>query len=585
MEYLPTGNDYVSLPTLQARDGSLESFNLLHMGFRGLVEIGGSPLLQPFVEVDGVPVALTELVWERLGDWIPRFQTNLGDLRLTGEYLAPMGERGFATRLRIEALRGHRVRFGWRGHWEKTLHTINESKPMTGTMHQYHSDWSQGPVFDFRAAVSLFAFAPLAVSAEFAAINDPSRFAVWKETALAAGEVAELTVFWGAGLEEVGAVTAAREMQRTGYERLLHRTLGWLGDRRRSTGDAALDHVLNLNLLFNQFYATGRTLDTEELVAVTSRSPRYYVSAAYWDRDALYWSFPALLISDSDHAREMLEYVFRRQARNAGIHSRYIDGVVLEPGFELDELVAPILALHRFVAATGDRSILEADAVRDGCRRILRTLSTKKHPVVDLYETFLLPTDDPALYPYATYDNVLAWKALQAAADLVPDLDAIAIREQAERVRQAIWQHCVKEGRFAWEVDLAGDYRFYDEPPGSLQMLPVHGFCPWDDEVYLETVRYIRTPAYRHAFAGTAFEELGCTHAEHPWVLSAANSMFVPSRRERARDLVLRAPMDGGIACESIDEHTGECRTGAAFATCAGYLAYAIWANFGPTMR
>lgn len=30
------------------------------------------------------------------------------------------------------------------------------------------------------------------------------------------------------------------------------------------------------------------------------------------------------------------------------------------------------------------------------------------------------------------------------------------------------------------------------------------------------------------------------------------------------------------IACESVDEESGECATGAAFATCAGFLAFAL---------
>lgn len=34
--------------------------------------------------------------------------------------------------------------------------------------------------------------------------------------------------------------------------------------------------------------------------------------------------------------------------------------------------------------------------------------------------------------------------------------------------------------------------------------------------------------------------------------------------------------LDNGVACESVDEFTGESRTGDAFATCAGFLAYAI---------
>lgn len=34
--------------------------------------------------------------------------------------------------------------------------------------------------------------------------------------------------------------------------------------------------------------------------------------------------------------------------------------------------------------------------------------------------------------------------------------------------------------------------------------------------------------------------------------------------------------MDNGIACESIDETTGECTTGKAFATCAGFVCHAL---------
>ena len=34
--------------------------------------------------------------------------------------------------------------------------------------------------------------------------------------------------------------------------------------------------------------------------------------------------------------------------------------------------------------------------------------------------------------------------------------------------------------------------------------------------------------------------------------------------------------MDNGIACESVYPDTGECATGAAFATCAGFLCHAL---------
>lgn len=162
--------------------------------------------------------------------------------------------------------------------------------------------------------------------------------------------------------------------------------------------------------------------------------------------------------------------------------------------------------------------------------------------------------------------------------------EADRLARLADQVREAIQTHMVVdhngERLYAWSIDLQGTHNVYDEPPGSLQLLPHYGFCSSDDPIYRKTVEAIRSPEYHYAFAGCAFEELGCDHADHPWVLSIANS-FLSGRQEQAKDLVVRAPMDGGIACESIDEHTGEPRTGEHFATCAGFLAYAIYYAYG----
>jgi uncharacterized protein len=62
-------------------------------------------------------------------------------------------------------------------------------------------------------------------------------------------------------------------------------------------------------------------------------------------------------------------------------------------------------------------------------------------------------------------------------------------------------------------------------------------------------------------------------------VLVGTSNSFLSGRTVQARDLILRTPLDGGVACESIDQHTGIARTGQHFATCDGFLAYAIhWA-------
>jgi meiotically up-regulated gene 157 (Mug157) protein len=288
-----------------------------------------------------------------------------------------------------------------------------------------------------------------------------------------------------------------------------------------------------------------------------------------------------VLDADAALAREMLGYVFGRQRRNIGVHSRFIDGTVLEPGFELDELMAPVLALERYVNATGDRSVLADPDVLRGIDGILKKLDAERAEGCELYETFLQPTDDERVYPYITYDNVLVWRALRALGRL---FERPELTERAERVRRAIYDNCIFAGAFAWSVDLAGGHDVYDEPPGSLLLLPYYGFCAWDDPVYLKTAAMIRSPDYAYSFAGCEIAEIGCPHAPHPWLLSIGNSLLC-GRSGEALEHLRRTRLDNGIACESVDEHTGECTTGEAFATCAGFICHALRRAIGGERR
>lgn len=85
----------------------------------------------------------------------------------------------------------------------------------------------------------------------------------------------------------------------------------------------------------------------------------------------------------------------------------------------------------------------------------------------------------------------------------------------------------------------------------------------------------IRSPEYEYSFANSPINEIGCPHAPHPWILSLANSLLC-GRVEHCRAILEKISMDNGIACESVDEVTGYCTTGEAFATCAGFLCHSI---------
>lgn len=583
--YFPTGNEMVSLPKINERTAGIEDLTYLSMQHKGMIEVRGGedmPLIQPFLQIGGADIPLTDLKWSREHYWIPSLTAKAGASDFSMTILTPIGERGFAVKLSVTGAQDAEIQWGLQGCWDSSWHCINEDKQLDGAARCYKSDWNYSVIFDFRCGAPMFAFAPMCdkeTKAEYKLENNAVTYALSRTDSITKGQTVELVFYWGLGYEEVAAATSAKEMLRRGWDWEYNRTAAWLDKRTCQMATAKLTEIYNTNLFFCIFYATGTTLDTEELVCATSRGTRYYVSAAYWDRDVLLWAFPAILDADPELAEQILHYIFGRQRKNLGIHSRYIDGTVLEPGFELDELMSPVIALESYVEQTGDKEILADANVQKGIQQILKTLADMRHPEIALYETFLQPTDDEIVHPYLTYNNVLVWRSLNALAKLYPSKYA-SLTSAAEEVKAAIYQHCVfrdDSGKpyFGWSIDLKGQHNVYDEPPGSLQLLPFYGFCKSDDEIWKNTVSMIRSPAYEYSFADAPIAEIGCAHAPYPWILSLCNSLLCGHAQQAFRELEIME-MDNGIACESVDPVEGTCTTGAAFATCAGFLCHSM---------
>lgn len=583
--YLPTGNEMISLPKINEETASIEDFTYLSMQHKGLIEVRGSestPFMKPFLSIDGEDVTLTDFQWKRECYWIPSLTAKAGNNVFNMTILTPIGERGFAVKLTITGAQDAQMVWGLKGCWESSWHCINMDKPLEGKSYCYRSGWNESLIFDFRSGAPVFTFAPTCATkttAEYTQNGNVIDYSLSATETLVKDKTCEIIFYWGLGYEEVAAATSAKEMLRRGWEWEYNRTTSWLNKRICQMPTPKLTEIYNTNLFFCLFYSTGITMDTEELVCATSRGTRYYVSAAYWDRDVLLWAYPSILDADHALAQQVLHYIFGRQRRNIGIHSRYIDGTVLEPGFELDELMAPIIALETYVEQSGDTEILEEINVQKGIAQILKTLETMRHPEITLYETFLQPTDDEIVYPYLTYDNMLVWRSMNALARLYPEKYS-SLTSVANEIKEAIYKHCVfknSEGKqyFGWSVDLKGMHNIYDEPPGSLQLLPYYGFCEKRDEIWINTVEMIRSPEYKYSFANYPIAEIGCEHAPYPWILSLGNSLLSGHSDQAFRELEI-LEMDNGIACESVDPIDGTCRTGAAFATCAGFLCHSM---------
>lgn len=101
---LPTGNKMISLPKINENTAEIEAFTYLSMQHKGLIEIKGSDdmhLIQPFIRIGEEEIPLSDMKWTRKHYWIPSLSAKAGDHDFAMTVFAPVGERGFATKLSV----------------------------------------------------------------------------------------------------------------------------------------------------------------------------------------------------------------------------------------------------------------------------------------------------------------------------------------------------------------------------------------------------------------------------------------------------------------------------------------------------
>jgi meiotically up-regulated gene 157 (Mug157) protein len=279
----------------------------------------------------------------------------------------------------------------------------------------------------------------------------------------------------------------------------------------------------------------------------------------------------------------MLIYAFTTQLENVGLRSRFIDGVVLEPGLQLDNLCAPIRALYNYVQLTEDMSVLFDRRVQAGINAIHRIMAAQRCPDTPLYETLLLPSGEPSVYPYVCYSNVLVWRTLLDAAWLYDRIRDVDRSDEANKlggqVREAIWRHFLVDGpfgkMFAFSVDMEGNYKLGDDPYGSIQLLTHYGFCSPDDAVYGNTIRWIHSEHNPVLAPGSGGGTASAPARRNLPLVTVINDLLT-GRKDEALEFLRRAGLDEGIACEFVDSDTGEVVGGPAFASGAGSLAHSL---------
>ena len=605
-DVIPTGNDWLSLPTIRAADGAIKDINVISMRYRGLVEMAGpvdpathaeKPLMAPFVEIDGTRKPLANLHWTMRDYWIPTGTMQANGLTVAITYVTPPDEHAAIIRFQITNTSDHTMHIapGMDVSWGGTHRVTYSPEKLIGTRTMTPTPIDTDmQIFSYGTDDTHIAWGFGYVGSQGALrTGDTPGVTATHPADLAPGQSLDVHYLIGAGLEEYSAAYAMRvlnkEIDRYGIDGVITRAADDAHRHTRTTGQADLDLIMNRNLLFTTYYAWGRTVDTEDFIGVTSRSNRYYVSAAFWDRDALLWSFPGLLDTSPERAKDALNYVLGIQARNIGIHSRFIDGVVLEPGLELDELVAPILALGTYIAATHDDTILNSHA--DTIATLITRIKATRDPATGLYATFQDAQDEYIKKPFSISDNVLTWKALGVLADLATraghTAQATAWRDEAAHLKAAILHYGDHDGApgaggpiFAANVDAtSGD--FIDVPPGSLMKLPYLGFISEDDPLFQRTYRWLHSANHKYGFADQRYGLPGSYRLPFTTSWVVADHLRLKAGRARALAILKDSPWDGGIITEGVKPDTGlPDHQGLAFATAAGYIGHTICEQF-----
>ena len=568
-----TGNHWISLPCIHPADAAIHTLGVLHRGARAAIELAGGPefiggtspaLVRPVVIIDGVrrELAAGTMAWERALGWLPTFTCPLGDILLRGTVFAPYGRdadmagvvyalsvenRGTVpldVTLALEGTLGHRQLRVRTPRAFDDAHRIDRGADEVVLL--------RGSAEPGLVSVAIGADGPAEI--ETFGGSAPA-FLMRRPLQVPPGGRAQAAFYIAAGPERDGAEATVGVLRRRGWRDLLAMTREALQALEQSTGNEGIDHLVNRNLLFAYFYAVGRALDDAHYYLVRTRVPWHSHGVTVRDWDALAWTIPAVQLADPPLARELLIRACELHGYAPGQGVHYFDGTLFEPGFSLEGAASYALGIERYIRETGDDQIIEEPVVADTLYLSADDLATRKDKNLPLYATEVTPAGVAPAHPYTLHGNAVAAFALDVFRRT---LDEAAAREvqDPQAVRAALRRHFGSDAKkpLAASIDLAGQSSAVDDPSGSACWLPLYEAIDRNDTAFRRTVREL--PAGMHLAQRCA-------------------RLFGPEPAAVLQGL-RRAPLDGGLAAEVIDED-GNGTANGGDAAHSGLVAWSAW--------
>jgi len=570
---LYAGNHYLSVPIIDCQNGAIKNINVVSLSNKALVELKGEQnLFKPHFYQEGKEIEIEKVDVFKEQYYSPRLDFFLkGGIRVTGRIFTDLNEKGliysFESSEEIEISLFFDLKY-------VSLLRFNSHKIDIKKITK-RDKWLGNPVANiFSSGISL--------ALAFGGDKD------FEVDSLKENQTLNLKIscqnkncfYIAVNYDPDGASAVLIHLRRKGYSGIYHEFLDWLKKKTITyPKDPALETRLNENLFFNYFYSIAKDMESDKYLALTSRSPRYYVSGAFWERDCFLWSLPAIRLVCPQLYQHLAREMILMHSKNPGDHAHYIDGTVLYPGFELDEAASYFILLGNLEDHFFDEALTRA--LEEVFERIEREYDSR----TGLYKTFLLPSDDPTEYPLVTIDNVILWRGLQNLRGILlkkgKTKKAQLINQRIENIHKGIHKYLIKEieGKkiFLWSTDGKGNFRLYNDPPGSLGTLCFYRFVDKDDPIFKNTIDYYYSSLYPYYFKDARINELACDHHPHtPSGLGLCGSILNPLLSNVALKWLRNANMDYGLLSESFDKDSGEAKTGVGFASGCGYLAYSL---------
>ena len=568
-----TGNHWIALPCIHPADGAIHALGVLHRGARSAIELAGGAefvggtapaLFRPVVTVAGArrELAAETMAWERALGWLPTFTCPLGDVLLRGTVFAPYGRdadmAGIVYALAVENRGSEPLEIalaleGTLGHRQLRVRTPRAFDDA----HRIDRSADGVVVLQGSAQPGLVS---VAVGADGDADIDVTEgahpgFSIRRTVQVPPGGRTQVAFYIAAGPERDGAEATVGVLRRRGWRDLLAMTRDALQALEQSTGNDGIDLLVNRNLLFAYFYAVGRALDDAHFYLVRTRVPWHSQGVTVRDWDAIAWTIPAIQLADPPLARELLIRACELHGYAPGQGVHYFDGTLFEPGFSLEGAASYALGVERYIRQTGDDQIIEEPVVADTLYLSADDIAARKDTNVPLYATEVTPAGAAPAHPYTLHGNAVAAFALDVFRRT---LDEEAAREvqDPQAVRAALRRHFGTDAKkpLAAAIDLAGKAAGADDPSGSACWLPLYEAIDRNDTIFRRTVREL--PEGTHLAQRCA-------------------RLFGPEPAAVLQWL-RRAPLDGGLAAEVIDDEGGG-RANGGDASLSGLVAWSAW--------